>query len=262
LASIRKKSLPEQDEFWLQRDSIRAGRAKTYYDGLVEYLDSEGYGDFVRELCAPFYHSGSGGRPPIDPEVYFKMLMVGCFEKLRSERGIASRCEDSLAVPRFVLYDLTEATPDHSSLSVIRKRLPREVYEKVFAFSPRALRKGGLLAGERFGLDSTTIEADAGMEKLLRRDDGMSYAVHVAGLAAAEGIDPGDNGGWLPSTASFPGARPPTRSGSNPTIPTPASGHEGTEPGTGSRRMRRSSISTAEHREFYQDLCGSRCPLW
>ncbi|MBL9159327.1 MAG: transposase [Verrucomicrobiales bacterium] len=201
---IRKKSLPGQDEFWVKRDSIRAGRAKTFYDGLVEHLDSEGFGDFVRELCAPFYHSGSGGRPPIDPEVYFKMLMVGYFEKLGSERGIASRCEDSLAVRRFLRYDLTEATPDHSSLSVIRKRLPREVYEEVFAFSLRALRKSGLLTGEKLGLDSTTMEADASMEKLVRRDDGMSYADYVAGLAAAEGIDPEDKG----AVAAFDRKRP------------------------------------------------------
>jgi transposase len=201
---IRKKSLPGQDEFWVKRDSIRAGRAKTFYDGLVEHLESEGFGDFVRELCAPFYHSGSGGRPPVDPEVYFKMLMVGYFEKLGSERGIAARCEDSLAVRRFLRYDLTEATPDHSSLSVIRKRLPREVYEEVFAFSLRALRKGGLLTGERLGIDSTTMEADASMEKLVRREDGMSYADYVAGLAAAEGVDPEDRG----AVAAFDRKRP------------------------------------------------------
>jgi transposase len=201
---IRKKSLPGQDEFWVSRDSIRAGRATTFYDGLGEHLEAEGFGDFVRGLCVDFYHSGSGGRPPIDPEVYFKMLMVGYFERLGSERGIAARCEDSLAVRRFLRYDLTEATPDHSSLSVIRKRLPREVYEEVFAFSLRALRKGGLLVGERLGIDSTTMEADASMERLVRREDGMSYADYVAGLAAAEGIDPEDKG----AVAAFDRKRP------------------------------------------------------
>ena len=96
----------------MSRDSIRAGRATTFYDGLGEHLDGEGFGDFVRELCSPFHHSGSGGRPPIDPEVYFKMLMVGYFEKLASERGIAARCEDSLAVRRFLHYDLTRRAGD------------------------------------------------------------------------------------------------------------------------------------------------------
>ena len=189
---IRKKSLPEQEEFWVSRDSIRAGRAKTFYDRLADDLEKEGFGDFVRELCAPFYHAGEGGRPPIDPEVYFKMLMAGYFENIPSERGIAARCEDSLSLRRFLRYDLTEATPDHSSLSVIRKRLPEEVYTEVFAFSLRPLRRAGLLPGEKIGLDSTTMEADASLEKLVRREDGKSYADYVAELAAAEGIDPED----------------------------------------------------------------------
>lgn len=125
---IRKKTLPDQEEFWVSRESIRAGRGRTFYDRLADDLDKEGFGDFVRELCAPYYHGGKGGRPPIDPEVYFMMLMAGFFENIPSERGIASRCEDSLSMRRFLRYDLTEATPDHSSLSVIRKRLPGEVY--------------------------------------------------------------------------------------------------------------------------------------
>lgn len=189
---IRKKTLPEQNEFWVTRDSIRAGRGKTFYDRLADDLDKEGFGDFVRELCAPYYHAEAGGRPPIDPEVYFKMLMVGYFEKLPSERGIASRCEDSLSVRRFLRYDVTEATPDHSSLSVIRNRLPAEVYAEVFTFSLRPLRRAGLLPGKKIGIDSTTMEANASLEKLERRDDGKSYGDYVAELAAAEGIDPED----------------------------------------------------------------------
>jgi transposase len=189
---IRKKMLPEQEEFWVSRESIRAGRGKSFYDRLADDLDKEGFGDFVRELCAPYYHAEAGGRPPIDPEVYFKMLMVGYFEKLPSERGIASRCEDSLSVRRFLRYDVTEATPDHSSLSVIRHRLPAEVYAEVFTFSLRPLRRAGLLPGKKIGIDSTTMEANASLEKLERREDGKSYGAYVAELAAAEGIDPED----------------------------------------------------------------------
>ncbi len=189
---IRKKTLPEQGEFWVARDSIRAGRGKTFYDRLGDGLDKEGFGDFVRELCAPYYHAEAGGRPPIDPEVYFKMLMAGYFQKLPSERGIASHCEDSLSVRRFLRYDVTEATPDHSSLSVIRHRLPAEVYAEVFTFSLRPLRRAGLLPGKKIGIDSTTMEANASLEKLERREDGKSYGDYVAELAAAEGIDPED----------------------------------------------------------------------
>lgn len=192
---IRKKTLPAQEELWVARDQIKKSKGSTFYDRLAADLDKEGFGDHVRSLCEPYYHHdrGVGGRPPIDPEVYFKMLIVGFFEKIGSERGIASRCEDSLSIRRFLRYDLVEATPDHSSLSVIRNRLPLEVYEEVFTFSLRPLRKAGLLKGEAIGVDSSTLEANASLEKLTRREDGKSYRDYVGELAAeAEGIDPED----------------------------------------------------------------------
>ena len=125
---IRKKTLPSQQEFWVPRASIKGGHGSVFYDRLAADLDEEGFGDFVRKECAPYYTAGGPGRPPVDPEVYFKMLMVGFFEKLGGERGIATRCEDSLSIRRYLRYDLTEATPDHSSLSIIRQRLPKEVF--------------------------------------------------------------------------------------------------------------------------------------
>jgi len=190
---IRKKTLPAQEELWVARDRIKISKGSSFYDRLAADLDEEGFGDYVRSLCAPYYHEGSRGRPPIDPEVYFKMLMVGFFEGIGSERGIASRCEDSLSIRRFLRYDLVEATPDHSSLSVIRNRLPLEVFEEVFSFSLRPLRKAGLLKGEAIGVDSSTLEANASLEKLVRREDGKSYRQYIGELAAeAEGIDPED----------------------------------------------------------------------
>lgn len=193
---IRKKTLPAQEELWVARDQIKMSKGSTYLDRLAADLDELGFGDYVRSLCEPYYrHSdGAGGRPPIDPEVYFKMLMVGFFEKIGSERGIASRCEDSLSIRRFLRYDLTEATPNHSSLSVIRQRLPLEVFEEAFSFSLRPLRKAGLLKGEAVGVDSSTLEANASLEKLTRREDGKSYREYIGELAAAaEGIDPEDD---------------------------------------------------------------------
>ncbi|HPR90273.1 MAG TPA: transposase [Synergistaceae bacterium] len=190
---IRKKELPEQQEFWVARQKIRAGKTKGFYDKLSRDLDKEGFGGFVRELCAPYYSENSVGRPPIDPEVYFKMLFVGFYENIGSERGIASRCEDSISVRAFLCYDITEAAPDHSSLSVIRERLPLEVYHEVFAFSLRPLRRAGLLKGENLGMDSSITEANASLEKLTSREDGKTYREYVGELAAeAEGIDPED----------------------------------------------------------------------
>lgn len=193
---IRKKTLPAQEELWVARDQIKKSKGSTFYDRLAADLDKEGFGEHVRRLCEPYYRhdAGVGGRPPIDPEVYFKMLMVGFFEKIGSERGIASRCEDSLSIRRFLRYDLTEGTPDHSSLSVIRQRLPLEVFEEAFTFSLRPLRKAGLLKGEAVGVDSSTMEANASLEKLTRREDGKSYREYIGELAAqAEGIDPEDD---------------------------------------------------------------------
>ncbi len=190
---IRKKSLPGQEEFWVSRKEIRAGKGSGFYERLGRDLDKEGFGDFVRELCGPLYSQGSAGRPPIDPEVYFKMLFVGFFENIGSERGIASRCEDSISIRRFLHYDITESTPDHSSLSVIRDRLPLEVFHEVFGFSLRPLRKAGLLRGKEIGIDSSITEANASLEKLTSREDGKTYREYVGELAAeAEGIDPED----------------------------------------------------------------------
>lgn len=189
---IRRKELPTQTEFWVPREKIAAVKGASFYDQLARDLDEEGFGEAVRELCAAYYSEDAVGRPPVDPEVYFKMLMVGFFEKLGSERGIAARCEDSLSIRRFLRYDITEATPNHSTLSLIRQRLPIEVYQEVFALSLKPLRKAELITGENIGLDSSLFEANASLEKLVRREDGQSYRDYLKELAAAAGIDPED----------------------------------------------------------------------
>ena len=189
---IRKKSLPAQEEFWVARNSIRLRKGATFYDQLGERLDEMGFGEKVRELCAPYYEAEDLGRPPVDPEVFFKMFFVGFFEGIGSERGIASRCDDSLSIRRFLRYDLTEATPDHSTISKIRHRLPLEVFEEVFSSSLLPLHRAGLLTGERIGLDSSIFEANASHDKLVRREDGMSYQDYIAKLAEEAGIDPSD----------------------------------------------------------------------
>ena len=131
---IRWKSLPEQDEFWVLRQELRAGKGNGFSEQLGSELEEEGFGNFVKELCEPYYPPGTGGGSSIDPEVYIKMLFVGFYENIGSERGDASHCEGSLSVPRFLHYDITEATPDHSNLSVIRERLSLEMLQEVFAF--------------------------------------------------------------------------------------------------------------------------------
>ena len=149
---IRKMTLPAQGEVCVCRSDIKVPATGGYYDGLGRDLDSEGFGDFVRALCAPYYSEGAGGRPPIDPEVYFKMLVVDFFEKVGGERGIAARCADSIAARSFLGYDLTEATPDHSSPGRIRMRLPESACWEAFEFSHRPLCRACLIRGEDVGL--------------------------------------------------------------------------------------------------------------
>lgn len=141
-------------------------------------------------MCEGFYANDTrkGGRPGIDPVVYFKMLMVGFFEGISSERGIAARCGDSLSIRAFLHYELTEATPHHSSLTVICQRLGSEVYQGVFAIILRALKKHKLLRALHVGIDGSTMEAAASMRLLKRRLTGESYAEYVKGLAAEAGV--------------------------------------------------------------------------
>lgn len=151
---------------------------------------------FAREvwaICEPVYAEPSrGGRPGIDPVVYLKMLMVGFFEDLPSERAIASRCADSLSIRGFMGYSLTESTPDHSSLSVIRERLGAEQLEAIHRVLLAALHAHGLLKGRKLGIDSSVIEANASLRALERRNTEENYWEYVRKLAAEAGIDPKD----------------------------------------------------------------------
>jgi transposase len=148
----------------------------------------------VRELCEPFYANDAarGGRPGIDPEVYFKMQIVGFFANLESERAIAARCEDSLSIRAFLHYELHERTPDHSGLTVIRQRLSAEIFENVFGLVLKALEQHGLLKGKRLGIDASVLEANASLRSLEHRLTGDAYAGYVQKLAAASGVDTSD----------------------------------------------------------------------
>jgi transposase len=164
-----------------------------FYTRLEETLESFGFAAKVRALCAPAYKSNGAGRPGIDPVVYLKMMMVGFFENLPSERAIAARCDDSIAIREFLRYDLTEATPDHSSLSIIRQRLGGPVYEQVFTLVLSALSEHGLLRGKNLGIDSSVLEANASLRGLVNRNTGEAYWDYVKRLAGESGIDPQDS---------------------------------------------------------------------
>jgi transposase len=189
--SAKKKAA--QSEFWIAADQVVATGKSGFYAKLDETLESFGFAAKVRELCAPAYDKSGVGRPGIDPAVYLKMMMVGFFEDLPSERAIAARCADSIAIRQFLHYELTEATPDHSSLSIIRQRLDGPIYEQVFTLVLSALQEHGLLRGRNVGIDSSVMEANASLRGLVNRNTGEAYWDYVKRLAAQSGIDPEDS---------------------------------------------------------------------
>jgi transposase len=189
---IRPQRIGGQAEFWIARNELARTQASKFYDKLAETLEAMDFSGRVRVFCAPLYTSGAKGRPPIDPVVYFKMLMVGFLENLPSERAIAARCGDSLMIRRFLGYDLNEETPHHSSFTVIRQRLSGEVYQAVFDVILEGLRKHGLLRGKNLGIDSSVMEANASLRGLESRNTGEAYWEYVKGLATEAGVDGSD----------------------------------------------------------------------
>ncbi|MCY4674318.1 MAG: transposase [Bacteroidetes bacterium] len=139
-------------------------------------LRKYGFDKFVEEICHAFYADGIG-RPGLAPGVYFRMLLIGYMEGWGSEREIAWRCNDSLALRKFSGYALTARLPDHSTLSKTRKRLSVEVHMQVFEWVLQRLKKAGLLRGKTLGIDATTLEANAVMRSIVRRDTGQKYDV-------------------------------------------------------------------------------------
>ena len=177
----------EQVELFIPTAEIVRGPGHPFYAKLNEVLRVVGFDVFTEELCAPFYKEG--GRPGIPPGVYFRMLLIGYFEGIDSQRGIAWRCADSLALREFLGISITDATPVHASMSVIRKRLPEDVFSRVFVFVLGVLQERGLVRGKTIGIDATTLEANAAMKSIVRKETGEDWKDFLRGLAAAEGIE-------------------------------------------------------------------------
>jgi transposase len=187
-----KRKVP-QAEFWIAAHQVTKPAKSIFYSKLDETLESFGFAAKVRDLCSPAYNHSGLGRPGIDPAVYLKMMMIGFFENLPGERAIAARCADSIAIREFLHYGLTEETPDHSSLSIIRQRLEGPIYGQVFTLVLSALQEHGLLRGKNLGIDSSVMEANASLRGLVNRNTGEAYWEYVKRLAAESGIDPQDS---------------------------------------------------------------------
>src|SRR5271166_7007082 len=159
-----------------------------FYDKLQRLLAEAGFDAFVEETCKPYYAPRMGA-PSLPPGRYFRMHMVGYFEGLDSERGIVWRCADSRSLGDFLRLGKRDKVPDHSWLSKTRSRLPHEVHEKVFAFVLKLVGEHGLVKGERIGVDASTMEANAALRAIVRRDNGESYREMLTRMAKQSGID-------------------------------------------------------------------------
>ncbi len=183
------KRRDEQQEMWVATTSLPKSEGHVFYRKLNRVLAEARFDRTVEEICEPHYHSHLG-RPSIPPGVYFRMLLVGYYEGLGSQRGIAWRCGDSLSLREFLGIPLTEDTPDHSSLTRVRDRLPLEVHMTVFQWVLKLAAEKGLLRGKTVAVDATTLEADAAMKSIVRRDTGEDWKAYLRRLMQEqEGVE-------------------------------------------------------------------------
>lgn len=159
-----------------------------FYKRLNELLDQEKFDEFAEKECAQFY-ANKNGRPSLTPGTYFRSLLIGYFEGIDSERGIAWRTADSLGLRQFLQVGLDESTPDHSTISRTRRLIDIETHSKVFGWVLGILADRGLLKGKMVGVDATTLEANAAMRSIVRRDDGQRYEAFLTELAKKSGIE-------------------------------------------------------------------------
>ena len=182
---------PAQPPLWIAASDLPVSPGHPFYTRLNALLDADGFDTFVEDACRSFY-APVLGRPSLAPGRYFRLLLVGYFEGIDSERGIAWRAADSLAVRSFLRLGLEEAAPDHSTLSRTRRVIDVETHRAVFTWVQQRLAAAGLLKGRTIAIDATTLEANAAMRSIVRRDTGDAYQAYLTRLAAALGDQDAD----------------------------------------------------------------------
>src|SRR5213596_1262549 len=182
------KRRSEQAPMWIPTTDLPVSPGHPFYARLNAILDEAGFDRFADEQCRQFY-APVMGRPSLPPGRYFRLLLLGYFEGLDSERGIAWRAADSLAVRRFVGLGLDAAAPDHSTISRTRRLIAVETHRAVFTWVQERLVAAGLLHGQTIAIDATTLEANAAMRSIVRRDTGESYQAFLTRLAQTSGIE-------------------------------------------------------------------------
>jgi len=186
--SLGKRGPEEKQEpIWIEAARLATSAGHPFYERLNRLLAKRGFDAFAESACESFY--AKVGRPGLAPGVYFRALLVGYFEGIDSERGIAWRTADSLALRWFLGFELSQSTPDHSTISRTRRLIDVETHRKVFLWVLGMLAEEGLLKGNTVAIDGTTLEANAALRSIVRRDTGETYEEFLQGLARESGIE-------------------------------------------------------------------------
>lgn len=188
MAMGRKVRRVRQEALWTPTAALPVGAGHPFYHRLNHILDEKKFDEHVEAICERFY-AGKVGRPGLTPGIYFRLLMVGYFEGIDSERGIAWRASDSLSIRSFVRIALDESVPDHSTISRTRRLIDIETHQAVFQWVLAVLAEKKLLKGATIGIDSTTLEANAALRFIVRRDTGEYYEEFLTRLAKQSGIE-------------------------------------------------------------------------
>jgi len=186
--AMGKRRQERQEALFVATDGLGRSPGHPFYRKLNELLAEAGFDRWIEDRCRRYYATEEKrGQPSIPPGVYFRMLLVGYFEGIDSQRGIAWRCADSLSLRAFLGVPLGESTPDHSTLTNTRNRLPQEVFDEVFQFVLTIAVDKKLLSGKTVGVDSTTLEANAAMKSIVRRDTSEDWKQYVTRLMKEDG---------------------------------------------------------------------------
>jgi len=186
MAMGRRKA--RQEALWVATDQVARSPGHPFYDKLGKLLAERAFDRFSEGLCERFYAEVMG-RPSIPPGVYFRCMMIGYFEGLDSERDIDWHCADSLSLKAFLGYGPTEPTPDHSTISRTRKLIDLETHREVFGWVLKTVAEHGLVKGNRVGIDASTMEANAALRSIVRRDTQEGYVEFLTKLAESSGIE-------------------------------------------------------------------------
>ena len=188
MAMGKRKRKLRQQSMWIATQDLPRSASHPFYARLNRVLDEKRFDDYVERSCASFY-APIMGRPSLAPGRYFRLLLIGYFEGLDSERAIAWRAADSFALRRFLNLELVDAPPDHSTISRTRRLIDLETHREVFTWILKQLAEAGLVNGKTIGIDATTLEANAALRSIVRRDSGESYQEFLTQLAQASGIE-------------------------------------------------------------------------